>query len=85
MSPRPASQRTAEAVKAKNPQAPFAGKLAGQHLIRAYSLTSEDDADRVPGFRVRTVEEKIDAGDAPIDEARGFENYFRFSRMTRIP
>ena len=44
-----------------------------QGMIRAHSFTREDDVDRIPGFRLRTVEEQVYAGDVPINEARRFK------------
>ena len=47
---------------------------AGNDIIGSHIFTGEDDVDRIPGFRVRTIEEKIDAGNMPIDEARRFKS-----------
>ena len=48
-------------------------------IIRANPFTSEDDVHCVPGFRVGPVEERVNAGDVPIDETSGFE-----SRLGRV-
>ena len=51
-----------------------AGKESSGHFF-----TGDLDANRVPGFRVGTIEEEVDAAEVPIDEARGFES--RFGRL----